>query len=312
MGKPEAQTPTAITAEDLLGYITSKDDFAFEREVFHKAVGLGLSAKHAGLYEDPVTNKPRQFDIRASKTVRDQAISLAIECKGLDVTFPLLVSCVPRTRDETFHDVLYTSDVAGAGGSYARVKRFEGAPYQEGERVGKAMRQIRRDTKGDLNGGDEVFDKWMQALASSAELITDAERQLRYPTGKTSKQVAVLPILVVSDNTLWVADYASNGRLQSAPCTASDVTFYLGREYEIPRHGLKYTDLPGFFGPLLIGDGLAPGSVVDGFIGLPAARSHGPSGPGEAPGSGADCNSWRLNSRGVSCPRLECGRTSLN
>lgn len=72
------------------------------------------------------------------------------------------------------------------------------------------------------------------------------------------------------------------------------------------------TDLPGFFGPLLIGDGLAPGSVVDGFIGLPAARSHGPSGPGEAPGSGADCNSWRLNSRGVSCPRLECGRTSLN
>ncbi|HEY4748948.1 MAG TPA: hypothetical protein VIH60_01015 [Steroidobacteraceae bacterium] len=240
MGQRESQLPAPLTAEDLGAYISSQDDFAFEREVYHKANGLGFSTDHAGLYEDPVTNKARQYDIRASKTVNDQRICLTIECKGLSASYPLLVSCVPRSLAESFHEVLYTDTVQGVGGSYTRValkKRL----HRAGDPVGKSMRQVRRDHRGELTSGDEVFDKWMQALASAADLIRDAADQLSAPASGKPRYVAVLPVLVVSDETLWVADYASNGRLQRAPFTVSDITFYLGRKYELPRERLTFT-----------------------------------------------------------------------
>src|SRR5260370_2769827 len=79
MAKLESQHQALLTAEDLRVYINSQDDFAFEREVFQNAKGLGLSAEHAGLYEDPITNKPRQFDVRASKTIGHHKINLTLE-----------------------------------------------------------------------------------------------------------------------------------------------------------------------------------------------------------------------------------------
>jgi hypothetical protein len=243
MVKPEVQRPALLTAEDLRAYINTQDDFAFEREVYHKAHGLGFYADHAGLYEDPVTNKPRQFDIRASKTVRDQRIGLTIECKGLSTAYPLLVSCVPRSQAECFHEVLYTDNVPGVGGSFTRVSSKRGSRwlYREGEPVGKSMRQVRRDNRGELTGGDEVFDKWMQALASAAELVADAANQLSVPGTGKPRYVALLPVLVISDNTLWVADYASNGRLARDPFTVQEITFYLGRTYELSRERLTFT-----------------------------------------------------------------------
>jgi hypothetical protein len=54
------------TAADLKEYLASADDFAFEREIYSVAKGLGFQVQHAGLYTDPVTGKPRQFDVRAS------------------------------------------------------------------------------------------------------------------------------------------------------------------------------------------------------------------------------------------------------
>jgi hypothetical protein len=243
MTRPESTQPAPMKAEDLRAYIDSQDDFAFEREVYHKAHGLGLQPDHAGLYEDPVTNKPRQFDIRASKTVDDYRICLAIECKGLSATYPLLVSCVPRSPTESFHELLYRDKVPGAAASHTRVERKAGARwlYRAGEPVGKAMRQVRRDSRGDLTGGDEVFDKWMQALASAADLIMASAEELSIPATGSVRYVAVLPLLVVSDDTLWVADYASNGRIARDPFTVSEITFYLGRKYTLPRERLTFT-----------------------------------------------------------------------
>jgi hypothetical protein len=240
MRKSDLQPPAPITADDLRAYITSQDDFAFEREVYHKAHGLGLSADHAGLYVDPVTNKRRQFDLRASHTRVDRRICLTIECKGLSASYPLLVSCVPRPQAESFHEVLYytnTDDPMGSRVAYVRGSRL----YKAGEPVGKAMRQVRRDNKGELIGGDDVFDKWMQALASAADMITEAAEQLSAPRPGKPRFAAVLPVLVVSDDTLWVADYASNGRLQRDPFTVTEVTYYLGREYQLPCGFRTYT-----------------------------------------------------------------------
>jgi len=85
------------------------------------------------------------LNIRASKTLGAHRIVLTIECKGLSTTYPLLVSCVPHHREESFHEVLYTDKVQGAGGSFTRVSRNKGDRflYREGEPVGKSMRQIR-------------------------------------------------------------------------------------------------------------------------------------------------------------------------
>ncbi len=104
--------PAPITGSDLAEYLRSKDDFALERQVYHIANGLGLRAQHTGLYEDPATNKPRQFDIRCFAEHHRERIELAVECKSLSATFPLLASCVPRTHDEAYHEVLYQEEAA--------------------------------------------------------------------------------------------------------------------------------------------------------------------------------------------------------
>jgi hypothetical protein len=38
-----------------------------------------------------------------------------------------------------------------------------------------------------------------------------------------------------------VADYASNGRLQRDPFTVAEITFYLGRKYELPLERCTFT-----------------------------------------------------------------------
>ena len=82
-------TITAITAADIGEYLESTDDFAFEREVYSVAKGLGFQAQHAALYADPVTGKPRQFDVRAAISLGQNEVALAIECKSLTEDFPL-------------------------------------------------------------------------------------------------------------------------------------------------------------------------------------------------------------------------------
>jgi hypothetical protein len=42
-----------------------------------------------------------------------------------------------------------------------------------------------------------------------------------------TRMIAFLPVLVVPDGTLWIADYSSRGDLQRAPFQHTDVTYYL-------------------------------------------------------------------------------------
>jgi hypothetical protein len=240
----------ALTAGDIAEYLETADDFAFEREVYHVAHELLFHAEHAALYSDPVTGKQRQFDVRASHSIQDREIALAIECKGLTIGYPLLVSCVPRAENEAYHDVLQVSEpsdpvayaVSGAM-SLARVTQVvsERNPclYPPGQGVGKSMRQVRRETKGERKGqmvsGDEVFDKWTQAVASLAEMIENGARQLGRGFGPYQKlrYIAFLPVLVVPDETLWVADYSSHGQLRGEPFQVPELSYYLGRQYPL-------------------------------------------------------------------------------
>jgi hypothetical protein len=89
------------------------DDFAFEREVCHFAHALRFEAEREALYSDPFTGKQRQFDVRASYTLQDNRIVVAIECKELTTDYPLLVPRVPRAGREAYHEILEVSSSRG-------------------------------------------------------------------------------------------------------------------------------------------------------------------------------------------------------
>lgn len=232
---------TPITAADIKQYLDTQDDFDLELHVYRTARKVGLAASHGGTYEDPVTKKHRQYDVRAWKERRNDRVDLAIECKALRPSFPLVVSRIPRAVEESFHHVILSHTREPKPGEVytrfdlerARTLSMDGrySMYGHGEPVGKSTTQIGRNDKGDFVDGDgDVFDKWSQALASADELVahaSDAHERHGTPMFLT----AVLPVLVVSDDTLWVADYSEEGILQREPWLVNEATLFVGREY---------------------------------------------------------------------------------
>jgi hypothetical protein len=233
---------SSITVEDVKEYLATQDDFALELFVYNQARTLGLNATHGGTYEDPVTKKPRQYDVRAWIEDRNRRIDLAIECKSLRPSYPLLVSRIRRIAAESYHQIVYSFkrergmldinlDLVPAR---SVTLREDNSIYPERDYVGKSTSQIGRTERGDFVSGDaEVFEKWSQALSSADELISDAT----YHYERSEKKVfltAVLPILVISDGTLWVADYSDEGVLESEPKQVDEALLYVGREYSRP------------------------------------------------------------------------------
>jgi hypothetical protein len=100
------QDDVPITSADLQEYLARQDDFGLELFVYSMARSLGMAATHGGTYADPVTKKPRQYDVRAHLARDDLRIDVAIECKSLRPSFPLLVSRIPRIPEESYHQVV--------------------------------------------------------------------------------------------------------------------------------------------------------------------------------------------------------------
>jgi len=79
----------ALTVGDIAEYLETADDFAFEREVYHVAPWIAIRGGARGALQRPGHGKDkRQFDVRASYTLQDNRIALAIECKGLTADYP--------------------------------------------------------------------------------------------------------------------------------------------------------------------------------------------------------------------------------
>ena len=215
MPTPDDNAP--LTSADLRAYLDNQDDFAFERRVFTHAKGFGLTVQHAGIYEDPTTSKWRQYDLRADKQNGDYCIRLAIECKSLRPTYPLLVSCVPRPREESYHHVIQGLTGANfSGGSNAAVQIKHTALYAPNSYVGKDMCQVGRKGGGFAGTDEKTFDKYQQAMASVADLIAEAAEYHR-PRRSVEQATAILPILVVPDDALWQARYSVGGQLEGDP-----------------------------------------------------------------------------------------------
>jgi len=86
-----------ITADHISQYLASSSDFVLELEVIDFARRNGFDVKHSGSYEDPITKKVRQFDIRPEigYTRGPLAFAFAIECKAIQ-SYPLVVLRTPR------------------------------------------------------------------------------------------------------------------------------------------------------------------------------------------------------------------------
>ncbi len=228
-----------IEQADLIEFLDEQSDFGFEIQVLKKLRRLGFECEHGGTYIDPATEKPRQFDIRATHRSDHYTTRLAVECKNLRKNFPLLISCMPRSADESFHEVILAEDKnnqthrsnIGYPQPAAKTLRcgVENSIYKQGEFVGKSADQVGRSPDGEIISGDsEVYGKWSQAVASAQDLI--GEPYLENELGEDG--IFVLPILVIPDGTLWVTHFDAKGERLGRPETCSRCPFYIGKSYE--------------------------------------------------------------------------------
>ena len=270
---PKSSDP--ITTADLISYLETTSDFQFEMEVLKVCKDSSFIPEHGGTYVDFATKKDRQFDIRAWCTKQQRGdqqcvLKLAIECKNLKPSFPLLVSCVPRREEECYHYLIMspikrtitgvgTASASAGSSSSSSTKRVsastvtadsvkvgatQGAAFRQDRMVGKSLAQVgksvtppSRKEKGNEDPaieytGDskEVYERWAQAVSSCYDLIKQAPNEYQ-AIGREFAVTVVQPILVVADKTLWAVDYWKDGHRIADPAQVDRCDFYLGKSY---------------------------------------------------------------------------------
>jgi hypothetical protein len=215
-----------ITAEDLEEFVRTSSDFAFEMQVLKQLRELGFECSHSGTYQDPVTGKVRQFDIRAVRSQRQSTLALAVECKNLRENSPLLISAVPRTPAESFHNVIVCLPSQVNTLLHIEEKRHA---YRPGEMAGKKTDQVGRDVSGVLTSNDEAtFDKLNQAVNSCRDLIQQFASQPVLGSSRT-----IVPLLVVPQGLLWQVEYDADGAVTAEPRQVPRATLYLDYTWSV-------------------------------------------------------------------------------
>jgi hypothetical protein len=235
----------AIATPDLLEYLSSYSDFSFELTVLKMLRESGLECEHGGLYEDPVTGKSREFDIRAIKTMREFRVRLAVECKNIRDNFPILISCIPRHLQESYHEVALVGTPKSDSRLFAvnyLLQQSRAQPlsirgdysiYKPQQPVGKSIAQIGRAIEGSISANDaEIYEKWGQSLSSAADLV-----QRSYSDGDDARNVSctsmVIPFVVVPDGRLWSVMYDNDGNRVSDPILTHRCSCFIGKDYQM-------------------------------------------------------------------------------
>jgi hypothetical protein len=215
-----------IDVSDLVDYLDSTSDFDFELRCLQQLAKIGYECDHSGSYDDPITNKPRQFDIRARRQASDLQVLCAVECKNLKPHFPLLVMCTNRSRREAFHELISVSPNENGGRLHRISSRWTG--YKENLLVGRSLAQVGRSIDASITASDsDVYEKWSQAIASSHLLAQEAHQANPNRHGVIS---LVLPVLIVPDGTLWRVNYDQSGKRIGPPEQANRCSFFVGRK----------------------------------------------------------------------------------
>lgn len=230
-----------IVPSDLLEYLNTYSDFSFELAVLKMLRESGLNCEHGGLYEDAVTKKSREFDIRAITTTQRHRVRLAIECKNIRENFPILISCVPRHEQESYHQVALVGEPESSGGfvnltiHQSRAKTLsicgEHSMYKQGEPIGKSTVQVGRAVDGIISVNDsELYEKWGQCLSSAVDLVEriywDGDKQKTY-------QSMVIPFVVVPNDRLWIVLYDEDGNRVTEPKPSNRCSCFIDKDYEM-------------------------------------------------------------------------------
>ncbi len=239
-----------VSADDLERYLHQDDDFAFELRCLHALREQGIHCAHGGTYDDPVTRKPRQFDLRAKiKANALLRVHLAIECKNLTPAFPLLVSRVPRAKAESFHELLvpkerpdeqFLSAIQIDKVESARVSRD--SLYRPGGPVGKSIARIGISLSGPsdfVSDDSEIYERWAQSVASAYDLVSDGREYLSSDDAEP-QAFWILPVLVGLDVTGWSVVYDSVGAIASKPLQSDHVEYFLDHSVWRPGQLLSY------------------------------------------------------------------------
>ena len=218
-----------IDGGDLEDFLHTQSDFDFEMRVLSVLQELEFECSHSGAYVDPVTGKIRQYDIRAMRTFPSHSLALAVECKNIRPNAPLLLSTVPRSKSESYND-LVVSDFVRPHQVRRVARTTERSPYREAQPVAKRTDQVGRlESSGELQSNDETtFEKLNQAVNSCRDLI------LQRPSVTSQRHSrAVVPVVVVPDGALWQVDYYATGALKEAPRKVADCPLWLDHAWSV-------------------------------------------------------------------------------
>lgn len=236
-----------IQKNDIEEYLNKYSDFSFEIKVLQRLNSLGFSCEHSGTYEDPVTNKTREFDIRARKKkhLKDNVtfnFCLAVECKNLRENFPLVVHCLPRVQAEAYQHAVnsHRSEMIMPYHRYGLrvLLDKDDSVYKVGDPVGKSCDQIgKKAQSNELVGSDgDVFDKISQSINSTYDLL----RAAHYAGDENMMAYSfVLPILVVPQNRLWSVTYDFEGHITDGPKTVPHISYYIDKSWKFGGNGYE-------------------------------------------------------------------------
>ncbi|MBD3669279.1 MAG: hypothetical protein HUJ29_00770 [Gammaproteobacteria bacterium] len=239
-----------ITKDDIKSYLENYSDFSFELKILAQLTALGLDCTHGGTYEDPITKKTREYDIRGLKSIdlNDDLkfnLYLSVECKNIRPNFPLVLHRTPRTKSEAYLDLIHSDTGRYPGGTFTidpkygtRVRlRNSDSPYKANEFVSKSCDQVGKKKSGtyhEVIGTDsDVFEKISQAINSAYDLIATAHYCAERIHNEYDCISIVLPILVVPENRLWTIDYNQSGDILKDPIQNSRASYYIGKAWTI-------------------------------------------------------------------------------
>lgn len=231
-----------IAETDIEEYLNGYSDFSFEIQVLNKFLKLGFTCEHGGVYDDPVTDKSREFDIRALYTKGAMRLRLSIECKNLRNNFPLVLHCLERKRSESYNEVICTFDpeklsensgvVIPAQREFSRVVRLKTSNtlYSPRDYVAKSADQVGRkqQDKSITSTDSGVFDKISQSINSAYDFVSEAQ-YLEIREG--SYFSLIFPVLVIPDDTLWQTKHDNQGVRQGKPELIRRSSYFIGKEW---------------------------------------------------------------------------------
>ena len=249
-----------ITPSDIQTLVLKEDDFGHEMRVGKIIRDVpNIRVEHGGTYTDPVSGKPRQFDFRCAVLKESAELHLAVECKNLDSSAPIVMCGANRQNNEAVHDLIESRLNSVSPGKQKHVIFVDGmssttfrasqddAFYSPKSFVGKSILRIKPNPNRSqlasapfVSDSDaDIYDKWSQALSSSvelAELACGAAGRHHVPKFYT----AILPVVVVPDDSLWTVYYEDSGVLLKQPQPASTCELFVGREITVTRDWMPH------------------------------------------------------------------------